>query len=173
MLEEELLQITNLLHLHFYKRIFAVVREREGSLTAMEVFAVDVIHALDKPTISEFADFLGISRSNATYKIHSLEQKGYVEKSPSEDDKREWRLTLTEKYYRYIHLYEDSFRAFIRENEKHFTTEQVERFGEILQKILGDAEEFADFEEFTSKSIDACSKPLSTPPAPGTEADQP
>ena len=76
MLEEELLQITNLLRLHFYKRIFAVVREREGSLTAMEVFAVDVIHALDKPTISEFADFLGISRSNATYKIHSLEQKG-------------------------------------------------------------------------------------------------
>ena len=150
MLEEELLQITNLLRLHFYKRIFAVVREREGSLTAMEVFAVEVIHSLDKPTISEFADFIGISRSNATYKIHSLEQKGYVEKSPSEDDKREWRLTLTEKYYRYIHLYEDSFRAFIRENEKRFTAEQLERFGEILQKILGEAEQFADFEAFTA-----------------------
>ena len=154
MLEEELLQITNLLRLHFYKRIFSVIREREGSLTAMEVFAVEVIHSLDKPTISEFADFLGISRTNATYKIHSLEQKGYVEKNPSADDKREWRLTLTEKYYRYIHLYEDSFRAFIRENEKRFTKEQVERFGEVLHKILGDAEDFADFDEFASKSFD-------------------
>lgn len=154
MLEEELLQITNRLRLHFYKRIFSIVREREGSLTAMEVFAVEVIHALGNPTISEFADFLGISRSNATYKVHSLEQKGYVEKNPSADDKREWRLTLTEKYYRYIHLYEDNFRAFIRENEKRFTREQIVRFGEVLHKILGDTEEFVFFEKFTKKPDD-------------------
>lgn len=144
MLEEELLQITNRLRLYFYKRIFAVIREREGSLTAMEVFAVEVIHALGAPTISEFADFLGISRSNATYKVHSLVQKGYVEKNPSVEDKREWRLTLTEKYYRYIHLYEDNFRSFVRENEKRFTKKQLERFRETLRRIVGETDFHSD-----------------------------
>ena len=61
MIEELLLDITNKVNLKFYRRIFSVVKEREGSLTAMEVFSLEVIHAMGEPTISEFAEFIGIS----------------------------------------------------------------------------------------------------------------
>ena len=80
MLEDHIIRISGKIHLNFYKRLFSIIKEREGSLTAMEVFAVEVIHALGSPTISEFADFLGISRPGASYKVASLIQKGYVMK---------------------------------------------------------------------------------------------
>ena len=55
MLETHVLRISDRIHLRFYQRLFSIIKEREASLTAMEVFAVEVIHALGKPTISEFA----------------------------------------------------------------------------------------------------------------------
>jgi len=135
MIEKLLLDITRKINLQFYKRIFSVVREREGSLTAMEVFSVEVIHSLNNPTISEFADFVGISRPGASYKVASLIQKGYITKESSFDDKREYRLKLTDKYYNYIKMYEDNFRSTVLEEEKKYSDEQVLQFKSILEKM--------------------------------------
>ncbi len=135
MLEEHIMRITDKIHLQFYRRLFSIIKEREGSLTAMEVFAVEVIHSLGAPTVSEFADFLGISRPGASYKVASLIQKGYIVKEASEDDKREFRLRLTEKYYNYISLYENSVKEYVREVEEQFTAEQLRSFDGILSKV--------------------------------------
>ncbi len=135
MLENQLLDITNKLRLRFYQRIFKVIREREGSLTAMEVFSVEIIHALNKPTISEFADFIGISRPGASYKIASLIQKGYIKKEASEDDRREYRLCLTDKYYNYIKLYENNFRKFVLDTEKQYSEETLLGFKKALDEM--------------------------------------
>ena len=94
-----------------------------------------MIHSLGAPTVSEFADFLGISRPGASYKVASLIQKGYIVKEASEDDKREFRLRLTEKYYNYIGLYEDGVREYVREVEGQFTPEQLLSFDGILTKV--------------------------------------
>ncbi len=141
MLEEHIMRITDKIHLQFYRRLFSIIKEREGSLTAMEVFAVEVIHSLGAPTVSEFADFIGISRPGASYKVASLIQKGYVVKEASEDDKREFRLRLTEKYYNYISLYEEGLLAYIREVEEQFTPEQLCSFDAILSKVEGKIDE--------------------------------
>ena len=135
MLENHFLHISDHLRLMFYKRVFAVIREREGSLTAMEVFSLEVIYLLGKPTISEFADFIGISRSAASYKVAMLIQKGYVLKEASENDKREFRLILTEKYLRYIKLYEDGVKQYVLEGEKKYTEEQLCSFKETLENV--------------------------------------
>ena len=135
MLEDHILRITDKIHLQFYRRLFSIIKEREGSLTAMEVFAVEVIHALGSPTISEFADFLGISRPGASYKVSSLIQKGYIVKEPSLDDKREFRLILTEKYYNYIGLYEEGVKQYVREMERKFTGEQLATFDGYLTAV--------------------------------------
>ena len=66
-----------------YRSMFRLLRERDSSLSAAEAYAVDVIHLLHGPTIKEFADCLGISQPNATYKVNHLIQKGYVHKIPS------------------------------------------------------------------------------------------
>ena len=142
MLEDHIIRINDKIHLNFYKRLFSIIKEREGSLTAMEVFAVEVIHALGSPTISEFADFLGISRPGASYKVASLIQKGYVVKEASTDDKREFRLTLTEKYYNYIGLYEDGLREYVTKLEENFSKRQLESFEAVLNRVEQEIDAF-------------------------------
>lgn len=89
------------LRLIHYRSIFGNIREKEGSLSATEAYAADAIYLLDKPTIKQFSDYLGISQPNATYKINSLMAKGYINKIVSNDDKREFNLHVTEKFHKY------------------------------------------------------------------------
>ncbi len=135
MLEAHVLRISDRIHLRFYQRLFSIIKEREGSLTAMEVFAVEVIHALNKPTISEFADFIGISRPGASYKVASLIQKGYVTKEISEGDRREYRLVLTDKYFKYIGLYEESLKQTVRKIEEQYSKDQLEQISHALTEL--------------------------------------
>ncbi len=144
MLENHFLNISDHLRLAFYKRVFSVVREREGSLSAMEVFSLEVIYLLGKPTVSEFADFIGISRSAASYKISMLMQKGYLTKETSESDKREFRLILTEKYLKYIKMYEESLKFFVTQGEKKYTEEQLKAFEDNLLMLEENYHEIED-----------------------------
>ena len=91
-IEKQIMEAFAKIRLEFYRKVFTRVRERDGSLSAMEVFSLEVIYALNKPTISRFARFIGISQSNATYKVNSLTRKGYLVRRPSEEDGREYTL---------------------------------------------------------------------------------
>lgn len=89
------------LRLAHYQKLFATISEKPGSLSATEAFSVEVIYLLGEPTIGEFANFLGISQPNASYKVISLVSKGYITKQLCETDKRECRLIATKKFLDY------------------------------------------------------------------------
>ena len=105
MLEKSFLEVYDKFKLQFYRKVFEHVRERDGSLSAMEGFSLEVIQILGEPTVSEFADFLNISQSNATYKVNNLIKKGYLERANSQVDRREYHLILSEKYYSYLRMF--------------------------------------------------------------------
>ena len=106
MLEESFIRVYDKFKLQFYRRVFEHVRERDGSLSAMEAFSLEVIKMLDNPTVGQFADFLNISQSNATYKVNNLIKKGYLERQNSQTDRREYHLVLSDKYHNYMELFE-------------------------------------------------------------------
>lgn len=135
MLEKNFSEVYDKFKLQFYRKVFEVVKERDGSLSAMEAFSLEVIKMLNSPTISEFADFLNISQSNATYKVNSLMKKGYIEREMSEKDRREYHLVLSEKFYNYMGIlsgYESMVMDRIR---SRFPEEDVKKFDEMLQII--------------------------------------
>ena len=99
MLENSFLEVYDKFKLQFFRKIFELVREQDGALTAMEAFALEVIQILDEPTVSEFADFLNISQSNATYKVNNLIKKGYLERANSKIDRREYHLILSDVHH--------------------------------------------------------------------------
>lgn len=134
-MEEKFLEVYDKFKLEFFRRIFELVREREGSLSAMEAFSIEVIHALHEPTIGEFAEFLNISQSNATYKINNLIKKGYLIRQNSEEDRREYHLVLSDKYYGYTDImrsYVDTVMGRIKDS---FTAEEQEEFTSALSRI--------------------------------------
>ena len=133
MLEKSFSDVYNKFKLQFYRRVFELVRERDGSLSAMEAFSLEVIYMLDQPTVSQFAEFLNISQSNATYKVNNLIKKGYLERQNSTVDRREYHLILSEKYYTYMNLYANYELTVMRRVEERFPPEDVAVFDRILQ----------------------------------------
>ena len=133
MLKDSFTEVYNKFKLQFYRGLFDQVRERDGSLSAMEAFSLEVIGILGEPTVGQFADFLNISQSNATYKVNSLIKKGYIERLNSTVDRREYHLKLSEKYYNYINLMDAYQREVIKRIEERFPKEDVEKFEEILK----------------------------------------
>ena len=133
MLEDSFVNVYDKFKFQFYRKVFELVKERDGSLSAMEAFSIEVIHMLDQPTVGQFADFLNISQSNATYKVNSLIKKGYLIKQNSQTDHREYHLVLSDKYYNYIALMQSYEQTVIERIKKRFPEEDVEKFDEILR----------------------------------------
>ena len=145
MLENSFLEIYDKFKLQFYRKIFELVREQDGALTAMEAFALEVIQILDEPTVSEFADFLNISQSNATYKVNNLIKKGYLERANSKIDRREYHLILSEKYYNYLRQLTNYEQKVVQRMKERFSPEDAEKLDEmftiISQELMPECEE--------------------------------
>ena len=78
MLEEVFTRVYTKFKLHFYQSVFSRFQNREASLTTVETFCMEIIYALERPTVNEFASFVQISPPNAAYKVNSLIRKGYL-----------------------------------------------------------------------------------------------
>ena len=118
--------------LHFYKEVFKKWRDREVSLTTVETFCMEIIHALGKPTVSEFASFTSLSSANAADKINNLVKKGYLNKVQSDEDKRIYYLEVTKKYIDYYNISCQYLKEVMSKLEDRFTTEE----NKVLEKML-------------------------------------
>ena len=75
---------------------------------------------------------MNISSPNATYKVNSLIQKGYVEKVQSETDKREYHLKVTDKYYKYYNMSQSYVDEVLKRVKERCSKEDVEVFDRVL-----------------------------------------
>lgn len=135
MIEENFSELFDKFELQFFRKIFDLVRERDGSLSAMEALSLEIIKMLDNPTVGKFADFLNISQSNATYKVNSLIKKGYLERQNSSTDRREYHLVLSEKYYYYEDLLSSYRHTVVERMKQRFSPEDAQKLDEMLSII--------------------------------------
>ena len=134
-IEEDFESIYREFRLQLYRRIFSIVGERPGSLSATEFFAAEVIYLLKNPTISQFAEYLKISSPNAAYKIRSLVEKGYITKAQT-DDKRSYRVRVKEKFTQYYHD-SDSYGSFIFSRlRQRLNEEELRQVDGIFRRFL-------------------------------------
>lgn len=133
MLEVAFLRVYTKFKLNFYKKIFSRFETREASLTAVETFCVEVIDAMKKPTINEFAKFVNISQANAAYKVQSLIDKGYVTKERSTKDKREYILSMTDHYYEYSKISSGYVYQVMQRMQERFSKEDIATFERMLK----------------------------------------
>ena len=136
MLEKSFDRIYTKFKLHFYRAVFTRFQTREASLTAVETFCMEIIRALDEPTINEFASFANISSPNAAYKVNSLIRKGYVEKVQSPSDRREYHLRPTQKFIDYYNLSSAYVQEVMNRVRERFTPEEVAQMDRVL-RIVG------------------------------------
>lgn len=135
MLYQEVVNLYKKFRLMHYKSLFGRVGERDGSLSATEAFSVDAIYLLNEPTIKQFSEYLGISQPNATYKINSLTEKGYVVKVPSSDDKREFHLQVTDKFFGYLDMRSQFIADAVSSLEGKYSEDELEVFEKMLRDL--------------------------------------
>lgn len=132
MIEENFYKVFEKFRFQFFHRLFKLMRERNTTLSAMEVFSLAIIEMLQSPTIGQFADFMNISQSNATYKVSSLISKGYVIRQNSEKDRREYHLVLSDKYHESMDLLTEYEKLVSERVRKRFSEEDLA----VLERIL-------------------------------------
>ena len=125
MLEQAFADVYSKFKLHFYQKVFSRFQAREASLTTVETFCMEIIQALGKPTINEFASFVQISPPNAAYKVNSLIKKGYLKKVQSENDRREYFLVVTQKYEDYYNISYSYLSTVMNRIKDRFSPEDV------------------------------------------------
>lgn len=132
MLKHAFFNVYTKFKLHFYQEIFQRFQSREASLTTVETFCVETIQALGSPTVNEFATFMRISPPNAAYKVNSLVKKGYIRKVQSAEDRREYHLEVTQKYFDYYNI-STSYMVEVMDRIAHrFTPEECAKLEEML-----------------------------------------
>lgn len=132
MLNESFMKVYTKFKLYFYKSLFEKIKNRETTLTTVETYCIEIIHAMGRPTVSEFASFIQISSPNAAYKINSLVKKGYLNKVQSQEDKREYYLEVTERYMNYHHITTNYVDIVTERMKERFTQEELV----VLEKLL-------------------------------------
>ena len=135
MLRDSFVKFYKRLRLMHYRELFGRIREKDGSLSATEAIAVDVIYLLGSPTLTQFAETLGVSQPNATYKVNNLVAKGYVRKTVSDGDKRECRVTVSDKFFKYYDTHSGFLDSVMALLEDKFTQEELGTFEAVLDAI--------------------------------------
>lgn len=152
MLEKLFNEVYDKFKLRFYRNIFKGFEDREATLTSTEIFCVEVINALEMPTISELTEFMEISKPNMAYRISKLVEKGYVEKIQSTEDKREYFLVVTSKYYSYDGIKKTYISTVIERVEDKFPKEDIDKIIKMLDtmsnELMPEVTEFKDSLKF-------------------------
>lgn len=135
MLEERFAEIYTKFKMSLYAKVFKQLDDSYDGLSAAEVFCVEVIYALGRPTINEFASFCKLSPPNAAYKINNLVRKGYIIKEQSAEDKREYHLQVTEKYMKDYGITYDYMNVVMKRIRERFSEQEVQALEGILDII--------------------------------------
>ncbi|MBQ3932521.1 MAG: MarR family transcriptional regulator [Lachnospiraceae bacterium] len=139
MLHKEFMNVYTKFKLHFYQRVFERLNDREASLTTVETFCMEIIYALNNPTVAEFSKIANLSSPNAAYKINNLVKKGYLRKVQSDEDKREYHLEVTEKYMSYYNISYNYMETVMKRIDDRFSKKELkilEEFFNIIDKEL-------------------------------------
>lgn len=133
MLENEFEKLYYKFRLNYCKNLFSNVHE---GLTPTESYCVEVIFLLNRPTVREFAKYIHISQPNATYRINSIIEKGYIKKVASREDKREYHLEVTDKFIENYGV-NASFNADLMKGiREKLTTEEVDKLEQVIKTIV-------------------------------------
>ena len=135
MLDKAFYDVYTKFKMHFYQKVFSRFEHREATLTTVESFCMEGIMALGNPTIAQFAQAMHISTPNASYKINSLIQKGYIAKERSETDRREYHLRPTKKYMDYYSISYAYLQTVVDRVKVRFPAEDVAKLDEMLTII--------------------------------------
>jgi len=107
-----------------------------SQLSVRQIYYLDIINKLDKPTVSELARELNVTKPTVTIAVNHLIDRGLIHKEQSQEDKRVFFLYPTEKGERISVAHNKAHEDFVIHLISKLTPEETKQFVRIFSKIL-------------------------------------
>lgn len=128
--------------IHTLDASFKKLLEETGSasgiskLTVSQLQYIDAVHTLGEPSITELADALAITKASVTVGVNKLVRQGYVVKGQSHEDKRVFRVSLTEAGKTLVKAKLQTFKNYGTVMRAVLTEDEAEQFEAIVGKLV-------------------------------------
>ncbi len=135
MIDKELEKLYFKFRNNYCKNLFFNVNKDKDGLSPTDSYCIESIFLMNRPTVRQFANYVKISQPNATYRISNLIEKGYIRKILSQEDRREYFLEVTDKFFENYGINSSSNIEFLQKIYEKFTEDEIEKLDELLCKI--------------------------------------
>ncbi len=119
----------------YYEKLFSQEKDGKNILSSTDMFCAETIFLLKNPTYTEIARFWNVSKSNANYKINTLIKKGYITKKVSPKDKREYHLSVTDKFLEYYMANNSRPIEFISVVREVLSKEEIKMLEDFMLRV--------------------------------------
>ncbi len=103
----------------------AILKKSKINLTYGELQLIELLSRFNNGiTVSEVANYMGVTRPTATVAVSKLETKGYVVKESVKDDARKFIVNLTHDGKRTAHLHKRCQRQLVHGFDKELSEEE-------------------------------------------------
>ncbi|WP_431975722.1 MarR family winged helix-turn-helix transcriptional regulator [Micromonospora haikouensis] len=114
---------------------FEVAREVHPDLDQNAYGLLLWLRRSDATRLTDLSARLGISKGTLSRQINGLEALGLVRREPEPEDRRAWRLTLTEEGQRRFDAARATRLAMFRRIVESWSKRDVEDFGHLLRRF--------------------------------------
>lgn len=136
--ERQLLDQTILLSLLVIEKVFPILGQGyKEDLTFQEFYTVISVSYFGEMKMTDFADDLGIKKQQATRIINSLVEKGFIERSHEESDRRIIRIGLTPHAGAYLGDYFKKTALLMGDSINEFSQAELKELMDALGTING------------------------------------
>jgi MarR family transcriptional regulator for hemolysin len=134
--EELLVRFNEMSHRSIQKfKRQAIGRGPNADVTIAQLYYIEAIFRLKRPSLNELARELRISKASASTGVHKLMGKGLAKAEQSPQDRRVYFISLTADGRRLIDAEKNSFREFSQLVRRTLTEREIRVLGAILEKV--------------------------------------
>ena len=129
----------NLMIEEFYKVFYEIeelmLKQGIKCLTTTELHVIEAV-GNDELTMNELSDKLGITMGTATVAVNKLNDKGFIKRERSSDDRRKVFVTLSKKGLEALKYHDLFHKTIIAKITKDLSNGELEEFSSIFGKLL-------------------------------------
>lgn len=114
----------------------ALNSDKLSDLTVKQIYYLDIINNLFKPTFTDLAHEMGVTKPTVTLAINKLIELDYVKKEQSNQDRRVYHILLTPKGKEVIRVHDKAHKDFAREIIECLDQSELEHLVGICKKII-------------------------------------
>ena len=114
-----------------------MIRERLDEIGAPKAFGSTLmqINHHEGAKQSDIAKHMNFSAPTISVTVQKLEECGYIERKPDENDQRQFRLWLTDSGKEMTHKIHETFRLCESRLTKKFSQDEIDTLRSILKKM--------------------------------------